>query len=90
MKLLLSFALMLCGLAVQGARFSPMQAVDLQCEYLTTPLGIDVAEPRLMWKLQSPVGGVSQSAYRVVVATYGTRGGSNPATRRSYAAPPLR
>ena len=69
MKLLLSFALMLCGLAVQGARFSPMQAVDLQCEYLTTPLGIDVAEPRLMWKLQSPVGGVSQSAYRVVVAT---------------------
>ena len=75
MKLLLSFALMLSGLAVQGARFSPMQAVDLQCEYLTTPLGIDVAEPRLMWKLQSP---------------YGTRGGSNPATRRSYAAPPLR
>ena len=48
MKLLLSFALMLSGLAVQGARFSPMQAVDLQCEYLTTPLGIDVAEPRLM------------------------------------------
>lgn len=31
---------MLCGVAVQGARFSPMQAVDLQCEYLTTPLGI--------------------------------------------------
>ena len=27
---------------------------DLQCEYLTDPLGIDVQSPRLSWKLRDP------------------------------------
>ena len=45
----------------------------LRCEYLTDPLGIDVAQPRLSWKLESgdlkPERGVRQSAYQILVAS---------------------
>ena len=41
---------------------------DLQCEYLSDPLGIDVILPRLSWKL-SPNGSFSkQKAYQILVA----------------------
>ena len=41
----------------------------LRCEYLSNPLGIDVAKPRLSWLL-NPAGNVAgQSAYRVLVAS---------------------
>jgi len=43
--------------------------VNLRCEYLTNPLGIDVCEPRLGWKLTSNQRGQKQTAYRVLVAT---------------------
>ena len=44
---------------------------DLQCEYLTEPLGIDVAAPCLSWKLPALAGvrGQKQTAYRVLVAS---------------------
>ena len=55
-------------------------AVDLSCEYLNNPLGIDVARPRLSWKIadgQSKTTnqksemprGVQQTAYQVLVAS---------------------
>lgn len=40
-----------------------MKAVRLRCEYLTNPIGIDIRKPRLSWNC---VGGVRQSAYRIV------------------------
>ena len=40
---------------------------SLRCEYLTTPLGIDVLSPRLSWKL--PVGIDVQKAYQLIVGT---------------------
>jgi len=45
-------------------------AVDLQCEYMTDPLGIDVERPRLSWKLSDPLmkRGQHQTAYRIIVA----------------------
>ncbi len=46
--------------------------VRLRCEYLTDPLGIDVARPRLSWALQAvrPVDrGQKQTAYQVLVAS---------------------
>ena len=54
--------------------------VDLRCEYLNNPLGIDVARPRLSWKIadvQSKTTnqksemprGVQQTAYQVLVAS---------------------
>jgi len=42
--------------------------VNLRCEYLTNPLGIDVCEPRLSWKLTSSQRGQKQTAYRILVA----------------------
>lgn len=47
---------------------SALTATDLRCEYLTTPVGIDVRQPRLSWRLTSPERGQRQSAYRVTVA----------------------
>ena len=43
---------------------------DLRCEYLQNPLGIDVLQPRLSWKLESleQTRGVKQTSYRVLVA----------------------
>lgn len=43
--------------------------VELRCEYLIRPLGVDVAQPRLSWTLWSDRRGQKQTAYRVLVAT---------------------
>jgi hypothetical protein len=46
--------------------------VDLRCEYLTAPLGIDVLQPRLSWRLaaiRSEARGQRQTAYQVLVAS---------------------
>ncbi|NQW03042.1 MAG: family 78 glycoside hydrolase catalytic domain [Acidobacteria bacterium] len=53
--------------AAQGA----ITPVDLRCEYLRTPLGIDAALPRLSWRLASTVAAArnqKQSAYQILVA----------------------
>ena len=47
---------------------SDVQVTDLRCEYLADPLGIDVAQPRLSWRLQSPWRGQKQTAYQILVA----------------------
>lgn len=48
---------------------SDLRATDLTCEYRSDPLGIDVTEPRLSWKLRSPWRGQKQTAYQILVAT---------------------
>ncbi len=48
-----------------------VRPVDLRCEYLTDPLGIDVRTPRLSWKLAATDAGQrgqKQSGYHVLVA----------------------
>ena len=42
---------------------------NLRCEYLADPFGIDVANPRLSWKIESDKRGQKQVAYRVLVAS---------------------
>src|SRR5574344_2219408 len=44
------------------------QINNLQTEYQVNPLGIDVAQPRFSWQMQSEEYGARQTAYRVVVA----------------------
>ena len=39
----------------------------LRCEYLTNPVGIDEAAPRLTWKINDQREGARQTVYRVVV-----------------------
>ncbi len=46
-----------------------IQAKDLRCEYRRDPLGIDVTQPRLSWKLHSQERGQKQTAYQILVAT---------------------
>lgn len=46
--------------------------VNLRCEYLINPLGIDVKNPRLYWQLttnDTKIRGQYQTAYRVLVAS---------------------
>ena len=52
---------------------SPAQAVALQVEHLTNPLGIDAAWPRFSWQMADPRPGARQSAYRLLVATSPSR-----------------
>lgn len=45
-----------------------MKAINLKCEYLHNPIGIDIQKPRLSWNCE---GGVKQSAYRIVATSNG-------------------
>ncbi len=47
---------------------SEVRVTELRCEYLVDPLGIDVVQPRLSWKLESQWRGQKQTAYQVLVA----------------------
>ena len=77
---------MLCALLALGWVASPLARADtdpwpsellpveLRCEYLEDPLGIDVREPRLSWRLaadvrQTPSRNQRQTAYRILVAS---------------------
>ena len=42
---------------------------NLRCEYLTSPAGIDVRQPRLSWVLQHGARGQRQTAYEVLVSS---------------------
>ncbi|WP_114782940.1 family 78 glycoside hydrolase catalytic domain [Botryobacter ruber] len=45
-----------------------LQVADLECEYRENPLGVEAAAPRLRWVLNSKQRGVTQKAYRILVA----------------------
>jgi alpha-L-rhamnosidase len=65
--LLISTLYAVCSLA--GETVS--QAVNLQCEHLTNPLGVERKQPRLSWQMKAVKGVKSQlvTAYRVLVAS---------------------
>lgn len=41
---------------------------DLSCEYRKNPIGIDISNPRLSWKLKSEKDNIQQTAYEIRVA----------------------
>ena len=43
--------------------------VDLQTDYLESPLGIDNPNPRLRWRIEDNRDGAKQTAYRLIVGT---------------------
>ncbi len=45
-----------------------LRVTDLQCEYLSNAIGIDVDKPRLSWVIESHLRGKKQSAYQILVA----------------------
>jgi alpha-L-rhamnosidase len=46
-----------------------MQIKDMRCEYRDNPLGIDILQPRLSWRLRSTRRGAWQLAFQVVAAS---------------------
>jgi len=47
----------------------PVKAVALKCEYLSNPIGIDAAQPRLIWQLADSRQGAKQTAWEIVTGT---------------------
>lgn len=47
----------------------PFTIVDLKCEYLVKPLGIDAAQPRLSWRMEDTRVAAAQTAYQLFVST---------------------
>lgn len=43
--------------------------INLQCEHLPNPMGIDAPHPRLSWQLQDNTMGALQKAYKIIVGT---------------------
>jgi len=48
---------------------SDVTVVDLRCEGLVDPIGIDVAKPQLSWQMRSVRNGAAQSAYQLRCST---------------------
>ena len=46
-----------------------LNLTELKFEYSVNPLGIDTIEPRFLWLLKSEDRGMTQSAYRILVAS---------------------
>jgi alpha-L-rhamnosidase len=63
----LSASLLLGPLAAQAQ--APGTPIDLRCEYLTNPLGLDAPRPRLTWRLHDDRRGATQAAYQLTVST---------------------
>lgn len=58
-------------LSLHGISYSQSACipVDLQCENLIDPLGIDVFSPRLSWRLDDKRTGAIQSAHQIFIGT---------------------
>jgi alpha-L-rhamnosidase len=60
--------ILVSGLLMQSA-WGDVALDALRCEYLENPVGLDVAAPRLSWKMISSTRGQKQTAYQVLVAS---------------------
>jgi len=69
LKTPVAFLIVFLSLPCLAQHTSPFQPVQLTCEYLQNPLGIDVRSPRLAWKFQTTAKEQFQSAYEIVVRT---------------------
>ncbi|MFG0252417.1 MAG: hypothetical protein ACF8NJ_06030 [Phycisphaerales bacterium JB038] len=62
-------ALVLLSLLIAPAAFAAATPTELRVEYLTEPLGLDVAQPRFSWINTPDRRGAAQSAYQIRVAS---------------------
>jgi len=76
MKKLLStviFVTTSSGVALAGLFGPDVRPVDIRCEYLKNPMGIDTENPRFSWKLETPDSKpqreIKQTAYQILVAS---------------------
>jgi len=64
----LAAAICMCLFATRLSAQTGKQG-KLQCESLTTPIGMDVEHPRLSWQLRDARDGARQTAYKIEVAS---------------------
>ncbi len=55
--------------SLAGAAYIPQKPVHLQCDALSTPIGLDTPQPQLSWQLQDDRFAAKQTAYQLEVAT---------------------
>jgi alpha-L-rhamnosidase len=74
-------SLLLASISISVTSYgASVQPVNLQCEHLVNPLGIDAAHPRLSWQLQDNRPGAVQSAYQIYVGSDSAAVNSSKAT----------
>src|SRR5690349_1648489 len=64
-----TFILLLLSVSIRTIAQPLCLPIELLCEHLTNPLGIDATQPRLTWQLQDARKGARQTAYQVIVGT---------------------
>jgi alpha-L-rhamnosidase len=69
MRYRLMLLIVMTSICVTESKAGSLRPDQLRCEYLVNPQGIDIAKPRLSWKLKSEARGQRQAAYRILVAT---------------------
>ena len=69
MKQLVSLAILFSLLISCKNVTDECMPVDLVCEYLVDPIGVDQSSPRLKWKINDQREGASQHAFRIYVGT---------------------
>ena len=69
LRWVLSAALLTLATQLVLAAEGPLAPVNLRCEYLKNPVGIDVRQPRLAWVDLHTQRAEAQSAYQLLVAT---------------------
>jgi alpha-L-rhamnosidase len=69
-------AILVVTFALASAPQAPCEQTDgelvpvaLRCEYAVDPLGVDIAQPRLYWIVESDQRGQRQTAYQILVAS---------------------
>jgi len=61
-----------CALLAGSSSAQSAKPVGLECESLTSPLGMDTNKPVLSWKLQDASAGARQTAYEIQVGSSAT------------------
>ena len=63
------FGLFFVMFALSSGSASALEVMDLRCEDLPNPIGIDIRQPRLSWRMESDANRTAQQAYQVLCAT---------------------
>ncbi|MBI5387112.1 MAG: family 78 glycoside hydrolase catalytic domain [Verrucomicrobia bacterium] len=69
----LGLVALVLGVSAMASAAASLRPVDLRCESLVDPLGLDALQPRLSWVLEAgstKARGLSQTAYQVLVASH--------------------
>ena len=57
---------------ISYSTFAQVQIIEMACEHRQNPVGVDVLNPRMSWKLKSSERNFLQTAYQIRVATTST------------------